>query len=463
MSDHNPQSNLSRQRAVKLVHTLLLALAVGLVSGGPVDAKEPQSAQGGSAASTPLTPTPLPAGEKGREEGSVMKLNLAECLSLALQQQPRVAAQRASLAAAEDNSRSLEALRLVSLLDPEIRVRRRQACLGVTAASAGLDRAEREAAHAVTRTYITVLFAREQERTAAGIIERLTALRDTAQRAVDAGDPNVTVYDVKRTAIYVRLAETQRIQAAQGVQRAVLALKEAIGLGSGAAVEVPPGLWTEPQQRPNHDDVVAWALARRGELVQASVFVDVTCLEVEAQGTCCMVKRMDTFAAATDIHALQVPQGVNNAEYRPGAVAPEMPVSLAGSRQERMKRALDFNVRASAGLSAARNLITLEAEDAFLRWEQAVRQVAEARDAADNGDKFAEDLTKDFTARLKVKIEDVINARVLAAQTRGQYNEFLYKELLALAELERVTAGGFSAGLVELTNPPSQPAQEKSK
>ena len=77
---------------------------------------------------------------------------------------------------------------------------------------------------------------------------------------------------------------------------------------------------------------------RCGEMVQASVFAQVVCLEVEAQGTSVMQK-MQTFAAGTDIHARQVPQGVHNTEYRPGAVAPEMPTLLVGSKPERMQHA----------------------------------------------------------------------------------------------------------------------------
>ena len=45
-------------------------------------------------------------------------------------------------------------------------------------------------------------------------------------------------------------------------------------------------------------------------------------------------------------HGLQVPQGVNNTEYRPGAVPPEMPTLLAGTRAERMRRAQSFHARA---------------------------------------------------------------------------------------------------------------------
>ena len=47
-------------------------------------------------------------------------LSLAECIHLALERQPRIAAQRASLAAAEDGSRALEGLKFAALIDPII-------------------------------------------------------------------------------------------------------------------------------------------------------------------------------------------------------------------------------------------------------------------------------------------------------------------------------------------------------
>jgi hypothetical protein len=53
-------------------------------------------------------------------------------------------------------------------------------------------------------------------------------------------------------------------------------------------------------------------------------------------------------------------------------------------------------------------------------------------------------------------VEEVINAQVLASQARAQYNEILFQQILALAKLEQITAGGFSAGLGW---PPSIPVQ----
>jgi outer membrane protein TolC len=374
-------------------------------------------------------------------------LSLAECLDLAAQRQPRIAAQRAWLAAAEDGYRALLTLGPLASLDKELPVRRKQAALGVRAASAGLAEAERNTVYAVTRSYLTVQYARQQERLADRVVERLTTIRKTAQDMLSSGARDVTAVDVNRSSVYLRLAKTRQIEAIQGVKRALAALKEAIGLEPEACLDLPPGDLNPPEPKLCEGDVVAWALERRGGLVQTAVFAEVACLEVEAQGLSCR-NRMQTFAAGSDIHSHPIPPEIRNAEYRPGGIPPGMPTFLVGTRGERMKHAQDLYERALAVVEATRNLIVLEAEDTFVRWQQASRQAREARQAADDADKVADSLTRDFTTGLKVKVEDVVNARVLAAQVRSQYNQYRHREALALVELERVTAGGFSAGLV---------------
>jgi outer membrane protein TolC len=424
MSPGRFREALPSRTARRLTLPLLLALCVSLVG-------QPRGAA--------ADPKPAPA------------LGLPECLQLAHERQPRIAAQRASLAAAEDGQRALDALRFTAaLIDHEIPVRRKQAALGVEAATAALDQTERETTYAVTRTWFTVLYAREQERVAQGVVARLTETHNAARRALESGARDATTADVDRSGVYLRLAETKRTQATQGVKRALVALREAIGLGPDAVLDVPAGRLPVPDARPDRDEVVKAALARRGEVIQANVFAQVACLEVEAQGTS-IHQRVQTFAAGSDIHSRPVPQGVHDTEYRPGAVPPEMPTLLAGSRTERVKHAESLHDRAEAAAEVARNLVTLEAEDAFLRWEEAAEQVRQAREAADTGDKLADALSKDYAAGQKVKLEEVINAQVLASQARSQYNEYLYRQILALADLERVTAGALCAGLVPAT------------
>jgi outer membrane protein TolC len=372
--------------------------------------------------------------------------DLADCLQLALQRQPRIAVARSSLAAAEEGKQAIDNLRIPEIIDREIPYRRKQASLGVAAAAVGVDREEHETIYAVTRAYLGVLYARQQERIASGVVERLSAVHSTAEKQLKEGARDITAADVKRALVYVRQAQTRQIQAAQGAKRALASLREAIGVGSDAPFDVPAGTLPDSDVRLSRDEVLTLALARRGDLAQAGLFAQATCLEIEAQGTS-LLNRKSTFAAGADIHAKQVPQEYHNGEYRPGAVPPEMPTMLVGSRAERVKRAEALHDRAEAAVEVTRNVITLEAESAFLRWEEASEQVPQAREAADAADQTADDLTRDYTAGLKVRTEDVINARVLAAQSRALYNQYLYNKVLALADLERITAGGFCARL----------------
>jgi outer membrane protein TolC len=137
-----------------------------------------------------------------------------------------------------------------------------------------------------------------------------------------------------------------------------------------------------------------------------------------------------------------------------------MPVFLVGNKCDRVKHAESLHARAEIVVEVTRNLLTLEAENAFYKWEEASQQIGPAREAAETGEKMANALQKDLAA-IKAKVEPVLNARVLASQARAQYNEYLYNHILALADLERVTAGAFCAGLVAAPPLPPPAAPEK--
>jgi outer membrane protein TolC len=307
----------------------------------------------------------------------------------------------------------------------------------------------------VSRTYLTVVLAREQERVARSAVERLNAIMEAAQKALDAGVRDATAADVQRSLVYLRLAEAKRIQATQGVERSRIALREAVGFGPECSVNIPPGNLPEAPAVPSREAAVAAALARRGELAQANLIAQIAGIEVGAQSTS-MLQQMPTFAAGLDLHSTQVPQGSNGTDYHPGGLLPEMPTLLIGTRPERVRQARDYAARAETLVETARNLVALEAEDAFLRWQEAAQQSRKAREAAEAGDKLADDLRKDFAAGLKVKVEEMIAARVLAAQARADHNEFHYRELVALADLERATAGGFYLGLPQAFEAPEK-------
>ena len=123
-----------------------------------------------------------------------------------------------------------------------------------------------------------------------------------------------------------------------------------------------------------------------------------------------------------------------------------MPTLFAGPRSYRVERARDFGGRATAVVDKTRNLIALDAEDAFGKWQEWSLKIPQTRDASEAGVRLSKNTRDDFRAGQKVRIEDILTNEVLAAQAQAGYNEAIYQLDIAVAGLQRVTAGGFDAG-----------------
>ncbi len=417
-----------RQIGLAIIAGLTIPLFLALTSA----AQTPDGEEGARAS---------PAAETGPS------LSLAECLQIARERQPALEAYRASLAAADTNSRALRSMRLAALFAHEIPIRREQACLGVTAASARLEQVERETDYAVTRTYFGIVYAREQKRVATKVVNELGDALENAKRLVKGGMKKPTQNDVDKTQTYLRLAELKLEEADTGIDRATAGLREAMGVGPDFTFQVALDKLPDLDTKVNRRDIINLALSRRPEMTQVAVNAEVTSLEVDAQGKSRKFKNL-TAAAVVDLHAQPIPQGSSDSEYRPGAVGPELPTTLVGKKRYRQERARDFSARAAAIVDKTRNLIILEAEDAFLKWKEASVKVPKAREAATGADRLAKRTLEDFKALGEaVEYKEVLEAEVLAGQAGAQYNEAKYKLLIALAGLERVTGGGFPAGL----------------
>jgi outer membrane protein TolC len=373
-----------------------------------------------------------------------------------MERQPALAAYRSSLAAAEKAKETVDNVRLPDFVVKELPYRREQAALGVSIQAAGLDLAEHETIYAVTRMYLTVVYAREQNRVAQTVVDNVKATLETARRLVKSGSRDITTATVDKLEVILGLAQTRQIQAEEGIERATAALKEAIGLGLECSLQVAGDRLPESSFHLNRKEIIDLALKRRGELVQAGSAAEVTNLEVDAQGTSHGVKKA-TFAAMADIHARPIPQGMSNTEYRPGAVSLEMPTTLVGPRSARIEIARILSSRAAAVVEKTRNLIALETEDAFLKWQEAARKVPLTRTAAAKAEKLADDMRKDFGGAQSVKADELIFNLIMAGQAQAQHNETLFQQDIALAALERVTAGGFCAGFARPTPHASRP------
>jgi outer membrane protein TolC len=376
-------------------------------------------------------------------------LDLAACRRLALEKQPAVAAARASLAAAVARAEGLEHLHVPTLIARDLPIRRKQAALGVTIAEAGVARAEGDAVYGVTFCYLSALYAIEQQRVADDALKTLQELQDLAKDIVKEGSrTNVTQRDVEQIGIYLLVARGRRAEAVEGEQRARAGLREALGLATDCPVPLLASALPDVIPTVDRCQIVALALARRGELAQASNAAQVFQYEIDAQHAK-WLPRSSTFASGSDIHAQAIPTGSYDEVYKPGAIGVEMPTTLNGSRCDRVEQAQAYNARAEAVVDKTRGLIVLDAESAYLRWAEASAKLIEYRKAANEAEALLKELRKSFKATPpdpKVTIDKLLNAGILSSQLRVQVNQTHYQQLLALAALERATAGGFCAG-----------------
>jgi outer membrane protein TolC len=378
----------------------------------------------------------------------VQKITLGQAIQMALEKQPAVMAARASL-----NSTTIQRDAAFSpmacLTGPAIHVRRQQADLGVSVAHAGVEQAELDAIHAVTRVYLSALYADEQVKVAGDAMTNLKVVHDAAKTLVDAGSKNVFKDDLDRIATYMLIAESKLNEAKLGHARAIVALREAIGVGPDCPMELAGESLARYYEASNkyvreHGGIncrciVDVALRDRPEVAQAILLADITRLEIQAQGLSLHAYTM-TFAATGDIHAKVLPATLINGDYRPGAVAPEMPVYLAGSCSTRKARAAALADRASFVADKVRGLIALEAEEACVRLGDYGTQVALLTKATAQSVKVSEDSRRAYRND-QIGTDRMLTAQVVESQNQASLNEAQFKYAVALAALQHATAG----------------------
>jgi outer membrane protein TolC len=396
-------------------------------------------------------------------------MTLEQCIDLGLQHQPSLDAARASLSAAQTGSAALNKLLIPRCLSPELAIRREQACLGVTIASANLSQAEVETRYAITRNFFTVQYIHAQQIVINDVLNNLKTSRARAQKLFDSGDPKVKITKIDLEMLDVNMAQVRnkKSQADNGLLRAVAALREAMGLAHDyplqiAAVGLPNEVYSVKSFKEAADgkdkkkkvevttyhrlynldkkSLIDSALANRGEIVQANTASQVVNLEIEAQNRIRGWKG-GTFAQGADLHVTPVPLMYSNGEYRPGALAPEMPTMLAGRKHDRMARAADFAARANAVVDKTTSLVALDVESQYFKWVEAAEDIEDLsailKTATDLPKKVQDLDPADFTASA------VIQANFTSVMVRSQLNEARHNHALALTGLERATAGAF--------------------
>jgi outer membrane protein TolC len=446
---------------------LLVALTAGLALGcasprlTAQEVIEPQPVPSVAVSRMPAeveTPPISPAVSPG-------PLSLDQCLALGFQHQPAIDAARASLSAAHSGQTALNRMIIPRLFTPDYRVRQQQACHGVAIAEAGLSQAEWETRYSITRNFYTVQYIRAQEAVINDVLNNLDIGYKRAVKLYESGDPKVKIskVDLETIELQYGLVNAKKSQVVNGMQKALAALREAMGLGHDYPLEIAnvglpaayevvkvagkdaKGKESEKNEyrqlfQLNKTELVASALANRPEVAQASTANRITDLEIQAQQRIRGWKG-NTFASAADIHAKPIPQGIFNNEYRPGAIGLEMPPMLVGRMRDRSQRAADFNQRAIAVVEKTTNLVTLDVEAQYLKWQEAVEEIKELSEilplAKALPDRVQKLNAQEFTGSA------LIQANTTSVLVRTQLNDALHMHALALVGLERATAGAF--------------------
>ena len=378
------------------------------------------------------------------------ELTLGECIAVALERQPSLKAVKESTAATEAGYRALTNFGTAStFLSPDLEIRKQQAKRGLMATAAEYQKLHNEVVQDVTRLYYTAVYAKQQQELAENVVLRLDFFVEVGKGILNDEKIDTKGLEgfntLKLRMMQNGLLEAKKLHATAmvGRQKALSGLREVMGVDARTFpfqvkdTALPVMKQAVPITR---DRVVDLALERRPELVLASAGVDAFRLEVYAQGRIPFKRVAPTLAQGADLHSKEIPQASRGTEYRPGGILPEMPPQLVGSKYDRVCRAMAFAQRAEALYEKARNLIIADAETTFYDFDLASDKLTLSKQQFD----LSVDLQKrvrDSADNIKAK-DQLVQAEVIAAKAQSDYVQAVHEYLLALAALERVTAGG---------------------
>jgi len=371
-------------------------------------------------------------------------MSLAECLAIGLERRPAIKAARHSFNAAVIGQRSLDNIPAIgSFVRPDLPVRKQQSLQGITLAQAVIEKSQQEAIYDITRLYYTYVYARQQEATAADVIEQMELYYSVAEQILKAEvrDPKIKINKFTLFNLQNLIGEIRglKLEAETGRKQSLEALKEAMGGDSGLDfvprdTELPIMGGTVTKEK-----VVELAMTRRPELAMAASGSEAFRLEICAQMKARGMKS-ETLAAGSDIHSQQVPLPLRNGDYKPGAISPEMPGAIVGKKEDRVARAVELSLRADAVTEQVVNLVRLEAANAYLGWESATKRVAEAKKKYDNSRLMLEEAKTAAITRQDPEL--IVSNETIAGKALADYVKAAFEHLKALATLERATAGG---------------------
>lgn len=433
----NPVATFAQVGTPMTATKKLLALAVFAAFTGTASAQPEKKDQAPEAKKLEVPLVAVPH--------SNVTMSLAECLAIGQNQQPTVRAAIASLKGAESGLGALSNVGIAAkALSPDLEIRKKQGERGLVVASADVEKALQENKYDIIRLYYSFVYARQQDQICDTIIIQLEQFYQVAESLstlpTPPGGKKITRFELYSMQEAINEVKKLRITARIGQSQALAALKEAMGVCQDhdfipRDTELPlmGGSVTQEQ-------VVNFAQCRRPEMAMAAAGVDAFRLEICAQAAVKYRLKVPTLAFGSDLHSRLVPLPHRNGEYRPGALAPEMPVTLVGKKDDRVARATDISARQDALFDKTRDLVTLEAVNAYLHWQACTERLKYMKGRYEESINIAKEARE--AASNKNDPELAIRYQALSGKSQAEFVEAVFEHLKALATLERVTSGG---------------------
>src|SRR5262249_28401542 len=151
-----------------------------------------------------------------------------------------------------------------------------------------LEAAVRDAECAARRTWLSAVYARQQERVARAVVTRLQATAASGETLLkpefkDIRPADLSPVAIERARLFAQQAELRVLEARRGRERATAALREALGLEPGTPLRVADVELPVVEVAADREAVVAAAVARRGEVIMTVAGAEAFGLEIDAQ------------------------------------------------------------------------------------------------------------------------------------------------------------------------------------
>jgi outer membrane protein TolC len=317
--------------------------------------------------------------------------------------------------------------------------------IGQRASELQVTRTEQLTRFHVAQAYYSILLVLDQYRVVERAERHAKNTGRLAQSLYDEGDTSITSVDTLRASTFQNLYGEQRVGLARSYERAYAALKLAMGFEqSFDFMIVDRGLGFSPVEF-SSDEVIAAALARRPEIVQARLGMQAAAWQRRgAQAEYAPdVVAFASFSTISDDASFPNP---NDSEEWSAGVGASLPLFVGGRRTAQVRQAHFTQAQARDRYNQARQFVTQEAQDAYLEYREMLERSQAALEAANDAEQALSDLNRRYQSNLGADLdfskhfEDELTTSFLTVASWTRYYQALYGHQLALARLQLVTA-----------------------